>query len=98
MNIHGLNILALGVVWTFWLWFTIGAIRARVSWFPFTLVAPLVLSVVAIAINRRPPWGTALVTAIHAALWLYVLFVWLQLRRKRRTASHERAHEHRDQS
>jgi hypothetical protein len=98
MNIHELNLLALGVVWTFWMWLTIGAIRAKVSWFPFTLVVPLVLSVVAIAINRWPPWGTALVTAIHALLWLYVLFLWLQLRRSRRMASHECADEDRDRS
>ncbi len=94
MNTDFSNLLALGVIWTFWLFVTIGLIREEASWFPFTIVVPMVLSVLAIAINRWwLPWGTTLVVAIHAVLWMYALSVWLQIRRERHASDHHVADE-----
>jgi len=84
MNGDGLVLLA---VWSFWIFITIAAIRARRSWFPFTLVAPIVFSLFGIIINRLlPPWGLILIGGAHVIPWLLLFYIWL----KERLAGHDR--------
>jgi hypothetical protein len=66
------------VVWSFWLFLTASAIRAGVSWCPMTIVPPVVFSVLGSIINWWfPQWGTILMVALHAILWLLLIWVWL---------------------
>lgn len=67
------------VIWSFWLFLTIGAIRAGRSWFPMTIVPPILLSLLGISVERWfSPWGTIIVVGIHAPLWLFVIWMWLR--------------------
>jgi len=72
-------ILVLLVVWSFWAFLTIAAIWAGRCWFPMTVVPPILLSLLGVGVDRwLPPWGTVIVVGIHAALWLFLIWMWLR--------------------
>lgn len=74
---HGLLVLL--VVWSFWLFLTIGLVWAGRSWFPMTIVPAVLLSLLGVGVNHwLLPWGTIIVAGIHAPLWLVVIWMWLR--------------------
>ncbi len=73
------TLIVLLVVWSFWLSLTLGLMRAGRSWFPMTVVPPILLSLLGLSVDRwLLPWGTILVVAIHAILWLFLIWMWLR--------------------
>lgn len=61
---------------TFWVVLSIGGWWQGRSWFPFTLMAPIVLIGIGVLVNKfLLGWGNAGVTVLHVALWGVLLYV-----------------------
>lgn len=83
-----MNTVLLATVAGFWLLLTVGLIRARRSWAPMTVVAPLVLLLLGIALNHWvAPWGTIAIGLIHVVLCSILVWMWLteRVRTRHRT-------------
>lgn len=66
---------ALTVIASFWIMATVSLWWNHRSWFPFTVLAPLVLFTIATGIDRfLPGVGYLLVVCVHGFLWLMLLW------------------------
>ncbi len=64
------------LVASFWVLMSIGLWWQEKSWFPFTVMAPLLLLGVAVLIDKiAPGWGTRGVSVIHIVLWGMLSFI-----------------------
>jgi L-lactate permease len=64
------------IVWPFWVVATIGAVRTRRSWFPFTLIVPAVFTVTGLCLDRLfYPLGIVIAGAVHTVLWVAMIWV-----------------------
>jgi len=63
---------------TFWLVLSVGGWWQKKSWFPFTVIMPIALIVLALAVNKFfPGWGNAAVIFLHVILWLLLVYVFV---------------------
>lgn len=70
------------VVWSFWIAITIAAAWNGRSWFPFTFLAPLVLSNMGLFINwLLAPWGVIAVLLVHGAIVAHGIRLYMHYRR-----------------
>jgi hypothetical protein len=73
------GLIVLTVVLSFWICLTVGMIRGGGSWFPFTIVVPILLLILGIVVNQ---WlhslGTIIIVGIHAVLWLLLIWMWVR--------------------
>jgi hypothetical protein len=66
------------IVLPFWVLLTVAAVRKRASWFPFTVMAPLVFVLLGTWLDRvQYPVGIVLTGGFHGFLWGLLVYVFV---------------------
>jgi membrane protein YdbS with pleckstrin-like domain len=93
------TLILLAITWAFWLILTVGLACDGKSWFPFTVVAPLLLSVIGFTLERwHQHAGVAFAAIVHGAmialmviatLWNGVAVLWKKWHEKKKADSRD---------